>query len=59
MGVFSEINNLIDISMNDKYAAMLGYTKEELLSNFDGHLEAAAAKLGETKDSLATKVRDY
>ena len=59
MGVFSAMNNLEDISMNDRYAAMLGYTEEELLSNFGPHIEEAAAKLGKSKDALITEMRDY
>jgi len=38
MGVFSAMNNLIDVSMNDRYATMLGYTEEELLSCFDAYI---------------------
>jgi PAS domain-containing protein len=59
MGVFSAMNNLIDVSMNDKYAAMLGYTEEELLTNFDDYIEETAAMLGKTKDALITEIRDY
>ena len=59
MGVFSAMNNLVDISMNDRYAAMLGYTEKELLTNFDGYIEETAAKLGKTKDGLVTEMRDY
>jgi hypothetical protein len=31
LGVFSKLNNLTDISMNDKYAALCGITRDELL----------------------------
>jgi hypothetical protein len=59
MGVFSALNNLKDISMKDEYAAMLGYTQEELLSNFAAHIDAAAARLEESRESLAARIRDY
>ncbi|MCL2010966.1 MAG: ATP-binding protein, partial [Synergistaceae bacterium] len=58
-GVFSAMNNLEDVSMDDRYAAMLGYTEEELLTYFDGHIEETAARLGKTKDGLITDIRDY
>ena len=59
MGVFSTLNNLEDISMDDRYAAMLGYTEEELVTYFDGHIGRAAAKLGMTKEGLVSAMRDY
>jgi hypothetical protein len=59
VGVFSAMNNLVDISMDGKYAAMLGYTEEELLSRFDGYIEETAVILGKTKDGIITELRDY
>ncbi|MCL2011064.1 MAG: AAA family ATPase, partial [Synergistaceae bacterium] len=59
MGVFSAMNNLEDISMNDKYAAMMGYTEEELLAYFNGHIEEAAARLGKPKDALIAAMRAH
>ncbi|MCP4104010.1 MAG: AAA family ATPase, partial [Desulfobacteraceae bacterium] len=34
VSIFSDLNNLNDISMNRKYATLLGYTEEELVSFF-------------------------
>jgi hypothetical protein len=59
MGVFSAMNSLKDISMKDEYATMLGYTEEELLSNFDAYIEKTAAKLKESKDKMIGRIRDY
>ena len=58
-GVFSAMNNLNDISMDDKYATMLGYTDEELISNFSGHIDRAAEKLGLAREVLLAQVKDY
>lgn len=33
LSIFSDLNNLIDISMDDEYAAICGITEQELLSN--------------------------
>jgi hypothetical protein len=39
VSVFSKLNNLTDITMDSRYATMLGYTQEELESNFAKHVE--------------------
>jgi hypothetical protein len=59
MGVFSALNSLLDISMVKKYAAMLGYTEDELLFYFSGHLDSAAAERGEDREKLLAEIRDY
>jgi hypothetical protein len=58
-GAFSSMNNLIDISMNDRYAVMLGYTEEELLSCFRPYIGDTAAKLGESEENLVACMHDY
>ena len=42
MSVFSALSNLVDISFNDNYATMLGYTEEELDQFFSDHIQAHA-----------------
>jgi hypothetical protein len=59
MGVFSAMNNLEDISMQKRYAIMLGYTEEELLSNFGGHIDRAADDMNIPKKELIRKIRHY
>ncbi|GHV53520.1 ATPase AAA [Synergistales bacterium] len=59
MGVFSGMNNLNDISMDEAYAAMLGYTEEELVSNFSPHIEAMAQGMGITNEELLERIRLY
>jgi len=44
MGVFSTLNQITDISLDEKYGALCGYTEEELVENFGEHLEAGAKK---------------
>ena len=60
---FSELNNLNDISMHDGYADMLGYTREELETCFEGYIQLLAKKLGrsenETKAELAQRYDGY
>ncbi|MBK8044002.1 MAG: AAA family ATPase [Haliscomenobacter sp.] len=45
MGIFSGLNNLRDLTMDAQYATMLGYTQEELESNFVEEIEMACRKL--------------
>jgi len=59
MGVFSAINNLSDISMDEKYGALCGYTQEELERLFDGWIERLAARDRLPKAALLDKIREY
>ena len=58
-GVFSAMNNLYDISMDPEYATMLGYTEEELISNFSGHIDLTAEKFGVDRDVFLAQIKDY
>ena len=42
VSVFSDLNNLTDISMDNRYAAICGLTEEELASNFKQGIEELA-----------------
>ncbi len=39
VSIFSELNHLVDLTLNKKYAALCGYTQEELESNFEMYLK--------------------
>lgn len=43
---FSALNNIMDVSQDDDYATMFGYTEDELTANFEEHLRAHAGKMG-------------
>ena len=58
-GVFSAMNNLYDVSMDDRYAEMLGYTEDELLGYFDGHIEETAKRLSLPEEELVRQIRSY
>ena len=53
------MNNLEDITMDESFGAMLGYTEKELLENFDGHLNATASAFNESKEELIAQIRDH
>ena len=42
VSIFSDLNNLTDITMDARYATMLGYTQEELEKYFSDRIEALA-----------------
>ena len=57
--IFSGINNLIDISMDERYATMLGYTHDELGRYFNNYLVRFSAKLNKTPKLLEAQLLDY
>ena len=63
LSIFSELNNLDVITMDDGYAALCGITKEELLSQMQPEIQALADKQGlsydEAVDALAQKYDGY
>ena len=59
VGVFSAMNNLLDISMMEKYGDIAGYTQQELEHYFDNCLKAMAEnKKIDTKEILA-RLKNY
>jgi hypothetical protein len=59
LGDLSAMNRLEDISMDPRYAAMLGYTDDELSTYFGEYLDEAAASKSIGRDSLITAIKDY
>jgi hypothetical protein len=57
VGIFSGLNNLRDLTMDAQYATMLGYTQEELESNFVEEIELAAQKLNLPRAELLEQMR--
>ncbi len=52
VSVFSGFNQPEDISMNPKFDALCGITKDELVEYFDKEIEVMAKKLGYSKDEM-------
>jgi Holliday junction resolvase-like predicted endonuclease len=57
LSIFSGLNNPDDITLDEKYAAICGYTQAELENSFAEHIIDAAEHLGFTKDYLLEKIR--
>jgi hypothetical protein len=56
VSIFSELNNLNDISMHDAYAGMLGYTQPELEAYFEGYIQELVEKLGLSEDEIKAEL---
>lgn len=59
VSIFSELNNLDDITMQGAYATLCGYTEEELQKNFKEHLNDFAKKLEWEPEKLLHRLREY
>jgi hypothetical protein len=58
-GVFSELNNLSDITMHDRYASILGITEEELAHYFDEYIKLQCNYLEIDEEEVRLKIREY
>ena len=59
LSVFSALSNLVDVTQDEAYATMFGYTEEELSANFDEHLRAHAAKMGKTYEDYRAEMKRW
>ncbi|MDR0895633.1 MAG: ATP-binding protein [Prevotellaceae bacterium] len=57
LNVFSKLNQLDDISLQDPYAGICGITEEELLHNFQPELHALAAYNDQTYDEAVAEMK--
>ena len=57
VSVFSDLNNLKDISMSPHYAEVCGITEAELHANFDDVIAELAAANNQTKEQAYEKLR--
>ena len=59
LSVFSALSNLVDVSQDDAYATMFGYTEDELSANFEEHLRAHAEKMGRSYDEYRAEMKKW
>ena len=59
VSIFSELNNITLLSMNDDYAGICGITKEELLTQMSEDIEDLAEKRGITKEQAIDKLKEH
>ena len=58
LSIFSDLNNLKDISFENEYADICGITEEELRTNFKLGIEDMSAKNGWTFDETVKRLKD-
>jgi hypothetical protein len=58
VSVFSDLNNLYDISMNRLYTSICGITDAELDTLFVPYIQRLADTLGQTYDEVRTELRE-
>ena len=60
LSIFSELNNLVNISMEEEFAAVCGITVDEVLTQMPDYLDRLAAKEGtSSEETLAALKRQY
>jgi hypothetical protein len=59
VSIFSVLNSPNDISINDRFATICGYTQEELERDFSKHINATATHLEMTRGDLLENIRKW
>jgi hypothetical protein len=59
VSIFSDLNNLIDLTFNPDYSAIAGYTEKELHDYFPGFIEKFARKENLPADRLTSLIRKW
>ncbi|TGO02346.1 hypothetical protein PN36_26425 [Candidatus Thiomargarita nelsonii] len=59
VSIFSELNNLRDITFSKPFATLLGYTQEELESYFGQHIQSLCFELGLKKPHLLAQIKHW
>lgn len=57
VSVFSDLNNLMDISMDPRYISVCGMTEKELVANFHEGIEELSETYGDTEEETINKLR--
>lgn len=57
-GIFSELNNFSDLSLNPHYGTLLGYSEADIRHYFSGYLNRASQQLNLSEDEVLDRMRD-
>lgn len=58
LSIFSELNNIKNISMDEPYAGICGITKDELLTQMSNDIDRLAAKLSLTREETINQLKE-
>jgi len=59
VSLFSDLNNLTDITMHADFATMLGYTQEELEKYFAKHIDDGVNRLNISREKLLAEIKAW
>ncbi len=59
VSIFSDLNNLTDLTMDPRTATLLGYTQEELETAFPDYIERLAGAIGRTRAETLDVLREW
>ncbi len=59
VSIFSDLNNILDITLSKQFATLLGYTQPELESYFAQHIQTLCFELGIKKAQLKTQIKTW
>ena len=59
VSIFSDLNNLYDITMSENYSSMLGYTQEELENYFEAHLNFFCKKKSYSREEALQEIQRW
>ena len=59
LSIFSELNNISNVSMDEEYAAVCGITKEELMEQMGDDIELLAKKVDKSKEETLKDLIAY
>lgn len=57
LSVFSDLNNLIDITMDQRFATLLGYTQQELEAYFPDYIDRLAVTFSLSREEILRQIR--
>jgi hypothetical protein len=59
LSIFSTLNNVNDITIDEKYATLCGYTQEELAYYFSEHIDSLAEKLDSSRNEILDRIKKW
>ena len=59
MSIFSELNNITNVSMDEEYAGICGITMEEMQTQMSADIAALGEKIGKTLEETFALLREY
>ncbi len=58
LSIFSELNNITNVSMDEPYAGICGITEDEMLTQMSNDIDELAGKLKLTREETVQKLKD-